>query len=526
MNGKRRREQQNQHQGKANGHGGGGGAPSPGKGAKGEANGHGGGGGAPSPGKGAKGKRKKGKDALYTMPKDVHTAEGQAALALWKEKGKCIFYLKKKGRYCHFEACEGDVYCGNHRVVDNRPRIPCPVDPRHTIFKDELQKHLKKCQSLKRMKSLHQEPYYVEDANVGQEEEGRPDIPTKERKERIVALGGEEIRALVSKIHRSMDTLAERLRWREDHDPTAAVVEGEGEGEGGVSGEGLLRRPKECDAWFGDGEFSPANSHLAARKYKTRHIQQQVSMIGHYVDFFPRTGEAEGSRESRSVVELGAGKGHLGTMWVKSMGFSHLLLVDNQCFSLKADREISHEEGMKVERFQCDLKDFAMDKVKSLADRRVCVVGKHLCGGATDMALQICKTSRESSGVALQSLCIASCCHHKCTWRAFVAKEVFEDLGLTAQDFQLISWMTGWACCGHDHVKKDEAKDDEAAEERKRKMFGNLKMPERIKAGLACKRLLDLCRIAWLRQNGFLSTQFVKYCPRIMTGENMLLLAK
>lgn len=44
---------------------------------------------------------------------------------------------------------------------------------------------------------------------------------------------------------------------------------------------------------------------------------------------------------------------------------------------------------------------------------------------------------------ALAGIAVATCCHHRCSWRQYVNKAFFRDLGLTAHDFELMVWMTG-----------------------------------------------------------------------------------
>ena len=114
-------------------------------------------------------------------------------------------------------------------------------------------------------------------------------------------------------------------------------------------------------------------------------------------------------------------------------------------------------------------------------------IGKHLCGAATDYALRAClgaaprggqpqpnsvphqawlggaskpvqheeqqqgypEAAPGASWQRLHGLAIAPCCHHRCGWRAFVGKPLFRRLGFTGEEFELMSWMTGWALCGH-----------------------------------------------------------------------------
>ena len=136
-------------------------------------------------------------------------------------------------------------------------------------------------------------------------------------------------------------------------------------------------------------------------------------------------------------------------------------------------------------------------------------LGKHLCGAATDLTLRCCArhcacadpdegldpASRPSSrphapeteahcaarlaaadrvaadsstspagsragglrggtaattGGGMLGLAVATCCHHRCTWRDFVGKRLFLSLGFTPADFEVVCYMCAWANGGHD----------------------------------------------------------------------------
>ena len=448
-----------------------------------------------------------------------------------QREGKCTFWLQKKNRFCNFNSVPGAKFCGNHGGAPlNRKRIPCPIDPSHTIYEDEVAKHVKKCNATRLRRALESKPYFSLNQNIGPEKDGFQDVASKRRREYALSLSASDLVALVGRVHECVSELIAASSLRSTEEPSFLC-------------------PEDCSPWFGDGEFGPEKAKQTGntRKHKARHVAQQASIIGHLDRFGITKASAVGqapSPASPSLVELGAGKGYLGSMAVQSKNLRHLVLVDNQSFKHKADREIKYEEDYTVERIQCDLKDFDLSKLESLRSKeeedeavggkkRVIVVGKHLCGGATDMALEVCGTVSQGgaggSGAggcpSFEGLGIASCCHHRCTWRAFAAKEVFESLGFDAKDFQLISWMTGWACCGHDAPEEEELKKKEEEDEGKDKVFGMFTKRERTGAGVACKRLIDLARLSALKARGF-DIDFIKYCPRAMTGENMLLLAK
>lgn len=125
-------------------------------------------------------------------------------------------------------------------------------------------------------------------------------------------------------------------------------------------------------------------------------------------------------------------------------------------------------------------------------------VGKHVCGAATDFMLRGCCMHRSSSSasasasastpvasllhplqpasaqasstpvessvtapeavgksgwtagaasdpvlLALLGLAVSPCCHHRCAWRPYVGKPLMRQLGFSAHEFELLSWMTG-----------------------------------------------------------------------------------
>ena len=38
---------------------------------------------------------------------------------------------------------------------------------------------------------------------------------------------------------------------------------------------------------------------------------------------------------------------------------------------------------------------------------------------------------------------MATCCHHRCSWRQYVNKAFFSGRGFSGEEFELLCWMTG-----------------------------------------------------------------------------------
>jgi hypothetical protein len=56
-----------------------------------------------------------------------------------------------------------------------------------------------------------------------------------------------------------------------------------------------------------------------------------------------------------------------------------------------------------------------------------------------------------SEGVAagsLRGLAVATCCHHRCSWRHYVGQGTLREAGFSPEEFELISWMTGEGILG------------------------------------------------------------------------------
>ena len=84
--------------------------------------------------------------------------------------GACHFFLRNKGRFCTVKHREGSMYCGNHMPPDERKetkgvRIPCPLDPNHTVYEFNLQAHLKICNVKKDQNKRIANPFFREGIN-------------------------------------------------------------------------------------------------------------------------------------------------------------------------------------------------------------------------------------------------------------------------------------------------------------------------------------------------------------------------
>ena len=404
------------------------------------------------------------------------TAEARAATAAPPapaEPHHCAQYLPLKRRYCHFVRVEGHEYCGHHvrAAVDPakgstivRERIPCTIDPSHTIYAKDLQRHLKICPKAKEAQVEAALPCFRRDCNLGSASDASQpaalalgDVPT------------ERVHALLERVKSMHAIHAARAA------PAPPVPE--------VAEEGCGRK-------------------------KAKHGTQHAAML-HVI----RTLSAS---EECAYVELGAGKAGLSQALSEAQPRATYVLVDWAKPQNSADSSM-RDRGVRIVRYKLDLRHFWMRGVPELwpspppppppqpsqpsaaeaplaqhytpdaqhsapelppldaqhsapelppldaaavatvtaeAEAPVCAVvgiAKHLCGCATDFALHSIVSAATVSAreiPALSGVVIATCCHHKCSWGTYCNRPFFEELGIFAEDFQLLTVISSWATSG------------------------------------------------------------------------------
>lgn len=119
-----------------------------------------------------------------------------------------------------------------------------------------------------------------------------------------------------------------------------------------------------------------------------------------------------------------------------------------------------------------DLQHLHLGRFPDIGDRPLITIAKHLCGGATDFALRCTlktapgaedtrsPTSAEDQEVyvwpqSVHGVCIATCCHHLCTWSAYIGRHWWlNEAGLTPDDFETAKCLSSWAVSGPDSSRK------------------------------------------------------------------------
>lgn len=442
----------------------------------------------------------------------------------------CQHFVQRKKRLCRMIPIKNGKYCGEHLPVystsstgmsdastgnsaDGLLRITCPLDPKHTIYASKLTKHLKICNVATRKNTA---AYVVPGLNAGDPAEDP--APADFRLADIDATTIERIVQKVRDLYAShgIEQLIDDL---------------------------IQTHPVLTD------EMNKPEYGYSALKHLT-----QISAILGYLEYFKQFDD------HTSYVEYGAGKGQVSYWLAKCLtdyAHSNVLLIDRASLRHKRDNKLADTHA--VERIRVDIADFDISKYETIQrSKRMVAMGKHLCGGATDFAIRCILhgnnvTQNMGNGPKTNSIFIALCCHHRCTWNTFTGRDFFTKNGIDAEEFRIITKLAGWATSGTGYSREkrkqmaeresqatdganrngdqglaDENEDDqkeqedeplETVEHTNQKLYD---YAQRKRIGENCKRLIDYARIKFLEQNGYKCT-FKRYVNDDITLENICL---
>lgn len=246
-----------------------------------------------------------------------------------------------------------------------------------------------------------------------------------------------------------------------------------------------------------------------------RHEEQQRSIVGHME-------KKDMLAKGHVYVEMGAGRGTLSLTLREALPACNIVLVERGSQRYKVDPKMVDRHATasdtlaasggsngidpaagcagSFERVRIDIAHLNLRKVAAVQQQKVVVTGKHLCGGATDLALrcavntlaplpptapglaavelsaaaQPTQDTLGAQGGTLRGIAIATCCHHRCDEQSYLSSawlhRVFaessqggvgveggEQLGGGANGgsiagrggrvkFDLVRLVTSWAC--------------------------------------------------------------------------------
>ncbi|KAK3825534.1 MAG: methyltransferase TRM13-domain-containing protein [Benniella sp.] len=488
---------------------------------------------------------------------------------------QCHFLQLSKNKYCSLTTKLGNKFCGEHSMYEAtaatadddtmaeeggestegksiRKRIPCPFDPSHTAWADDLKTHLYKCNARPRDHSSQ----FSLDVNLtlprplqSTESSGSSQATGEARTDILSTLTDEQLLNLIKKVQ----------DMYHKHVPEIRTL--------------IL-------------DHSALDERKKAVK-NIKHAHQQASLLGHMqrLDML--------DDPTSCYIEFGAGRGELSNylkIAIDDHGAATFVLVDRTPSRNKFDNAILGLEQIKslVKRHTMDIKDLVLAEVPELrrdvtatqrepplkkdaveaADKNetpkepeyvdkkpVVAMSKHLCGGATDLTLR-CLTNyqqseREKSSLPspVKGILIALCCHQLCHHYMYPNQEFLKEIDISPEEFVYLTRMSSWAVSVNntipEHVSgssstpiddKDTTTDGFIADDDEHRVENDKGLEElgshlptldfqaRERLGQQCKRLLDVGRVRYLQKHGF-DAELVYYVDRGTSLENLALMA-
>jgi tRNA:m4X modification enzyme len=471
------------------------------------------------------------------------------------KRDRCEFYLPIKKRYCSQKRLDDDKFCGVHADRGSDERISCPIDQSHEIWRKDLSSHIRKCNATKDLAILQKLPYFSKGINSGsitdeekhhvdafrlfvgleKEEDVDKDDDDEEEEEEYGTIdvqisttekfdrqGGYITRLIHSPFLSSqvdIRSVYERLlSW---------ILVAESTFRGDLSVYDKLVAPN-IEKYVNTSQKAGASI-----KGRLRQTLQEASIVS--LMFLMGL---LNTPDDSTFIDLGAGKANLSLALHHSVPNSKLLLVERQGGASRgaADTSFRRVEFQNFTRLRIDLADFDLSKI-GYCSGNVVGIGKHVCGNATDLSLRcleqalMCKLSDVSLDASrkcfLKGICIATCCHHRCTWEDYVGKTFFkEKLGGSAVEFEVLRLLSSWALMGGEERGSDFPKLVTYADIKKKSVEEwerSLSRKERIQIGRAAKRVIDAGRVDFLETLG-LNAKQAFYCNQELSPENSLII--
>lgn len=409
----------------------------------------------------------------------------------------CHHFVERKKRWCRMSVAKGHTYCGEHsgdKAINESasanpesgavvPRVPCPLDPKHTVFADRLQKHMKICNAREQAK-----PEYIKkDINAG---DGDDEEKAEEKDSKLSEQSVDYLIGLVGKVRAFYDSIKPSFD------------------------------PREETVYHPDLEKELDNSSYGPDTLK--HLRQTSALLGSMKRLQLLLGKT-------CYIEFGAGKGQVSYFLanaLKDLPETAVALIDRASMRHKMDNKC--EDRDSVQRVRADIADLDLKALPQVQGKEnVIGVSKHLCGAATDLAIRcMINGSRDDQS---QGLLIAVCCHHRCSWRAFVGKSMFQKHDLSPRDFLFVIKMVSWAVCGGGMSRERRKLVEEQADAGIVPEDGGSKLPwtkeEQEEIGYMCKRIIDYSRLQYLKDVGYATDTFY-YINKAVTLENLCIFAK
>ena len=467
----------------------------------------------------------------------------------------CQHYLARKQRYCDRLPLPAQRYCSHHSEVGRTRCEACGT----LVRADELAKHRRLCPAASRAEVAQSWPFRVLDINTtpprhlthlvapGLAPTSPPPPPRDAATESSVL----RVDLLVERIRQSLRAHAPIQRLARSAHSYLLPVNYHPPDD--LSSHCVTPSTVAASADSTQTPCSPTAPPEASprlRKFSKQRHQRQCAALVHAM-----VSEQLLQSPHCTVVEMGAGKAGLSHCLLNSeakelANVEAVVLVDSDTFKSKWDAKMrsAGQVERRVERYQLDIKDLHIASLPSLSPAsassspaHALLIGKHLCGAALDWCINaVLHSSRPSPSASaplpplVSGLCIASCCHHRCTFDSYCNPRWLHAHGVDRQQFALLARLSSWACnddgrgTTHGWRASGYEVQEETVEGGARVEYGSLigsGVGERITIGRAIKQWLDTGRVQLLRAVGY-SAHLTLFASSHITRENVALVAK
>lgn len=400
------------------------------------------------------------------------------------DPNRCEFTIPNKKRRCGMTRRNNRRFCLDHlRLLKDdkeEDRIPCPLDPKHTVWVKDLEIHFRKCNA--RPAEDH-EPWYRQNFNT------------------ILRSDPTSVTNLIRKF--SSDEYENSFEIQDSiyiallkyNDTLKPLVE-------------KIDRHPGLDNWV---DAKDNKKHILQHSYLAAVLKSQdlLSSENFYVEFGCGKGELSRKINACILSEIPENTKDTESASVQTYGYG---FIDRGTNRMKVDNKILLECESKginafVKRSRIDIEHLIIDKfLESINPSSIVGISKHLCGVATDLTIK-CILNLNTTLANLKGLVVAMCCRHVCDYHQLLpeSREYLTQSGILDEGmFNSLKKIVAWAACG---TKTSQEVLD-----------GTI---EKEQLGLIARTLIDNSRVYAINQRmPSFQAKLIRYAKKEVTLEN------
>ncbi|AMD18615.1 HBL287Wp [Eremothecium sinecaudum] len=436
---------------------------------------------------------------------------------------QCEFFLEKKKRRCGMTRSSQFQYCSEHlylvkknenSLLPGKNRVPCPLDPLHTVLEERLRLHLKKCnkatKNIAKLAETLSMPWYAENINCLPEGQFlEAEIPNDLTQNVLVAI------PVLEAIFQGEfgDELPVDIRSNEQVE-LQRFPQLLGNKKHAIQHSSLIQHLKSNGLWCSRERKIVYIEFGCGRAELSRYVNQSVVLSQLTLD-------ASNPDESHPEEPVTIPEFILIDRGTNRMKFDKKFNEDISDFyaSYRPAVESVNDKSTKITRKKIDIKDLRLDALAS-SDCAHVAISKHLCGVATDLTIR-CLLKSENMVTSLEGMLIAMCCRHVCDHAQYTNPGYIQSLLIKYNAeltypvfFASLKKIATWAVCG----RRPGFSDSDIGNH-----YTGLSILRREQLGEQARRLIDEGRRKYLQDKGY-NVELFRYCSSEVTLENIAML--